>query len=250
MDFDFTTEQLLLRDSARGFLANAHGEKVTTRSSKAKRWHDIAGMGWLAMPFAESDGGLGGGPIETMILMQEIGRANVVCPFVSNAVLAGEILRRDGCSSERLARLAKLMSGETTWAVAYSEPKSRYALHYVEATAVSSNRGWHLNGEKSVVIDGDSADQLIVAARTKGNSREPHGISLFVVPADAEGVRRNAFPLVDGGSGANITFSDVSVPQSAGLGSKHDAVPLLDAAIDLATAALPSSSPAPRQYAR
>ena len=231
MDFDFTTEQRLLRDSARSFLADK-------RRDVATRWNDFAGMGWLAMPFAECDGGLGAGPIETMILMQELGRANVVSPFVTNAILAGELLRRCDQNRVKATRIAALMSGQAQWAVAYAEKPSRYTINHIETTAVASDDGWLLNGEKTVVIDGNSANNFIVAARTAGKVFEVHGVSLFAIPADTNGLVRSAYPLVDSGCGADITLQHVRAPKSALLGALHEGTALLTGAIDFATAAI------------
>ena len=145
-------------------------------------------MGLLGAPFAEDDGGYGGGPVETMIVMEEFGKALALEPYLQTVVLCGALIKH-GASPERRAELiGKLAAGELRLAFAQAERQSGYDLHDVALTARKDGGAFVLNGEKGLVGQGDSADMLIVSARLSGDRRDRGGIGLFLVDANAPGV--------------------------------------------------------------
>ena len=164
-------------------------------------------MGLLGLPFAEADGGLGGGPVDTLIVMQALGRALALEPYLATVVLGGGLLREAGFARQQRAELVPaIAAGELTLAFAHAEAQSRYDLADVATTARAEGGGWVLDGEKRFVLAGDSADRLIVSARSAGAHRDRDGISLFLVDANADGVTRRGYRTQDHARAADIRF--------------------------------------------
>src|SRR5207248_1362998 len=155
-------------------------------------------LGLLSLNIAESAGGLGGGPIETLLVMQAFGRALVVDPFVGTAVIAVALVSGAPAGEGRRELLEQVGGGSCRISLAALEPLARYDLNHVETVALADGGGFSLKGRKAVVLHGDSADRLIVSARTAGDATDRHGISLFLVDARAPGVAIHGFPTVDG----------------------------------------------------
>lgn len=244
MNFDITTEQRLLDESARRFMQEQHnfsGHSArlddAIKNNKAA-WEQFAGMGWLALPFAEADGGLGCGQIEIMLLMQSFGRGLVVAPFLPTIIFGGEILRRNDFSPARQQRISDIINGACTLAVAYAEKESRYELTRISTTATKTSGGWLVSGDKSVVLNGEHATHLIVSARTSGSAGDREGISLFWLPSNAPGVCRRGYPLLDGSRGADISFENVKVASEGLIGNIGCAHSMLEHALDASIAAL------------
>src|SRR6266446_8948307 len=200
MDFDFTEEQRLLRDTVERLLAD-HYAFAKRRAYLAEPdgwsralWAQYAELGLLGLPFAEAHGGFGGGGIEVMLVMEAFGRALVLEPYLATVVLAGTALRLAGTDAQQAALLPQVAEGKLLLAVAHGERQARYDLSDVLTTAKPSAGGWVLDGAKSVVAHGDGADRLIVSARTAGERDDPDGISLFLVDATANGVARRSYP--------------------------------------------------------
>jgi alkylation response protein AidB-like acyl-CoA dehydrogenase len=176
MDFSFTEEQTLLRNSLSRYLADKYtyeGWRKFTRGAEGRdpvHWKQFAELGLFAAPLPEEFGGLGGGPVESMVVMEEFGRALVVEPFVPTVVIAGGLLAKSGgaLAEEMLPRIA---AGETIIAFAFAEPQSHYNLVDIATTAKKQGDNYLLNGKKSVVLGAPWADQLIVTARTGGGQR-------------------------------------------------------------------------------
>src|SRR5436305_3481878 len=203
MDFDLTEEQRLLRDSVDRLVADHY----TFDKRKAYRaapdgwsramWAQYAELGLLGLPFAEEHGGFGGGGIEAMLVMEAFGRALVLEPYLATVVLAGTALRLAGNPATQEALLPQVAEGKLVLAFAHGERQARYDLDDVMTTAKPKGGGWVLDGAKSVVAHGDSADQLIVSARTAGARNDTAGITLFLVDGNAQGVARRAYTLRD-----------------------------------------------------
>jgi pimeloyl-CoA dehydrogenase small subunit len=244
MDFDFNDEQRLLHDSVSRFLAHRYSFEDRARSMAAPAgwsadiWAGLAELGLLGLPFAEEDGGYGGGPVETMIVMQGFGRALVLEPYFATVILGGGLLRYAGSPAQRTARVARVASGELLLAFAHSERQSRYDLHDVGLRARRDGADWVLDGEKSLVLHGDSASELIVSARLSGEQRDRDGISLFIVDANAGGVARRGYPTQDGLRAAEVSFSDVRVSPENVLGEPGQAALFIERVVDEAIAAL------------
>jgi len=244
MDFDLSDEQRMLQDSITRLLAERCGFEQRQRHlaepggySRAL-WQQYAGLGLLGLPFSEADGGFGGGPVDTLIVMQALGRALALEPYLATVVLAGGLVRDAGSASQRAALLPAVAAGEMTLAFAHSETAARFDLAHVETTARAQGGGWVIDGAKRFVLSGDGANRLIVSARSSGGAADPQGLSLFVVDARAAGVSRRGYGLQDHGRAADIRFDAVHVGTDALLGEPGAALPAIERAVDHAVAAL------------
>ncbi|MGJ4901482.1 pimeloyl-CoA dehydrogenase small subunit [Bradyrhizobium sp. HKCCYLS2058] len=244
MDFDLTEEQRLLKDSIDGLLADAYDFDKRKLYMKEKggwsraMWSKLAEQGLLGLPFSEQDGGFGAGGVETMIVMEAMGRALVLEPYLATVVLAGGFLRHGGSAAQKAAHLPGIIDGSKTFAFAQLEKQSRYDLFDVATSAKKKGDGWVIDGEKFVVLNGENADTLIVSARTSGGQRDKSGIGVFIVPADAKGVTRKGYPTQDGLHAADITFTGVEVGADAAIGDPANALPLIERVVDEARIAL------------
>jgi pimeloyl-CoA dehydrogenase small subunit len=198
----------------------------------------LAELGLLGLPFAERFGGSDGGPVETMIVMEGLGQALALEPYLATVVLGGGFLRHGGNDARQAALLPRIAAGELTLAFAATERHSRYDLADIATMARRDGSGWILDGEKGVVLHGDSADRLIVTARIGGGQRERDGIALFLVDAAAEGVTRRGYPTQDGLRAAEVTLSRVRVADDMVLGEPGAALSLVERVVDEAIAAL------------
>ncbi|MGD8418582.1 MAG: acyl-CoA dehydrogenase family protein [Pseudomonadales bacterium] len=238
MDFSFSSEQTLLSDSVEKFVQNDYPFEIRQKLSRselgfgADNWQTFASLGWLGIPFAEDDGGFGGGAVDTMILMEQFGRGLVVEPYLATVVLAGGALRVAGSPEQKRTYLAGVIDGSRQGAFAFAEPQGRFNLADLTTTAAAADGGHVLNGHKCVVLNGPAADFLVVSARTGGGQRDREGISLFVVPADAQGITRRDYPTVDGFRASEISFDNVPVPADAVLGEVGAAYPIIERIID------------------
>jgi alkylation response protein AidB-like acyl-CoA dehydrogenase len=188
----------------------------------------------MALPIAEADGGLGGGGVDTMVVMEQIGRGLVLEPYLGSVIVPAALIKATGNAEQRAVLSEGLASGETVYAFAHTEPGQRYERASVGLAATTSGDGFILNGKKVTVLGGDCADKLIVSAKVAGDA----GASLFVVDAKAAGVKRLAYPMQDAQRGADIEFNNVRVGADALLGERGKAQAAIDYALDVACAAL------------
>ena len=246
MDLDFSDEQRLLKDSVDG-LTNRRYADLKARAAmmqepkgyNAAGWKELADQGLLAIPFAEADGGLGGGAVEMMIVGEAVGRNLTLEPYMATVVLAGGILRHAASPEMRASLVPDLVSGARTYAFAHQERQARFDLPDVGVTAKSDGRGGYvLEGEKCVVLNGDSADKLIVSARVSGDRRTRDGIGLFLVDGKAQGVSRRGYPTQDGQRAADVTIASVKVGVDAVIGTPGKAMDAIDRTVDEAIAFL------------
>jgi pimeloyl-CoA dehydrogenase small subunit len=244
MDFDLSEEQRLLKESLDRLLADRYAfeqRKAYGRSPEGwsrELWAQYADLGLLGLAFAESQGGSGGGPVETMLAMEAFGRALALEPFFATVVLGGGFLRHGGNAELTAELVPKIADGTLTLAFAQTERQSRWNLTDIATTARRDGTGWVIDGEKGVVLAGDSADQLIVTARTGGGRRDRDGIGVFVVDAKTTGVSRRGYPTQDGLRAAEVTLAGVRVGPEAVLGEPGAALPLVERVVDEAIAAL------------
>jgi pimeloyl-CoA dehydrogenase small subunit len=237
MDFDLSDEQRLLRDNVERLAAAAEAAPSGPAWSR-ERWKQFAELGLLALPFAEEDGGLGWGAVETMIVMEAFGKGLVREPYLETVVICGG-LARHGCAEAMRKDLAsRIASGELVAAFAHQEREARYGLADVALAARKSGDFYRLDGVKSVVPHGDTADAFFVSARTEGERHQRDGVSLFLVDGKAEGLTRRPFALADGGQGAEIRFDNVGLATSAAIGAAGRASPLIERVVEEAIAAL------------
>lgn len=238
MDFSFTEEQTLLSDSVERFVQNDYGfedrQKLIRKDPgfSPDNWKTFAELGWLGVPFSEADGGFGGSAVDTMILMEQFGKGLVIEPYLASVILAGGALKIAGSPDQKARLLGGLIEGSTQAALAFAEPQGRFNLADLTTRAEAQGEGYRLNGYKCVVLNGPAADFFIVSARTSGERRDPEGVSLFIVPGDAEGVSRRDYPTVDGFRASEVTFEDVALGAEALLGEAGAGYPVMERVID------------------
>ena len=201
-------------------------------------WGKLAEQGLLGLPFSEDDGGFGAGAVETMIVMEALGKALVLEPYLATVVIGGGFLRHGGSAAQKAAHIPGIIDGSKTFAFAQLEKNSRYDLDDVTTSAKKKGDGWVIDGEKFVVLNGETADTLVVTARTKGGQRDTSGIGVFLVPGNAKGVVKKGYPTQDGLHAADITFTGVEVGADAAIGDPENALPLIERVVDEARIAL------------
>jgi pimeloyl-CoA dehydrogenase small subunit len=243
MDFNFTEEQGMLRDSLAKMIRDQYDfdtrRKVVASAEGWRKdmWMQFAELGLMMAPFSEEDGGLGGGPIDAMVVMEEFGKGLVVEPYVPSVVCGGGFLKR-GTDAQKEEYLSGVMSGENIFAFAYAEPRGRYNLADLETTAKKDGSGFVINGHKAVVIGAPWATHLIVTARTSGGRRDANGVTVFVVEKSAPGITTRDYPTVDGRRASEVYFENVSVGAEAAIGDVDNGLPLIELVSDEAIAAL------------
>jgi alkylation response protein AidB-like acyl-CoA dehydrogenase len=248
MDFNTTDEQTMLRDTVSRYLADTYTfdnrmKTVHAFGNGGKGWNPAVWkafaeeLGILGAPFAEAHGGLGGGAIENMILMEEIGRALVIEPYLPTVVIAGGALKASGGALAD-AVIPEIIAGKAVIAFAYAEPQGRYDLADLRTTARKDGAGYSLSGHKSVVYSAPYATHFLVTVRTAGGQRDKGGVSLFLIPADLKGITRRDYPTVDGSAASEVYFENVSLGADMLVGGEGEALPLIEQIVDEATAAL------------
>lgn len=243
MDFGLSDEQKLLKDSVESLLADRYGFEARNGYAQERdgfsraMWKQYAELGLLALPFEEKYGGIGGSAVDTMLVMEAFGRALVIEPYVATVVLAGSLLRLGGNAPQKDKYLPKIAGGEMTMAFAHSEPQARYTLSDVKTIARKDGDGYVLDGTKTLVLHGDSADAFVISARMSGAQRDAAGLALFIVNAGAKGLTRRGYATTDGQRAAELALANVRVAADAALGVPGEAFPLIEQAVDVAIAA-------------
>ncbi len=243
MDFSFTEEQSMLRDTVASYLADTYGFEQRRAALAAEPgwrpdvWKAFAEeLGILGAPFSEAFGGFGGGAVENMIVMEELGKALVVEPYLGTVVIGGGFLKHSG--HPRAAELiGRIIAGEAIFAFAWAEPQGRYNAADLKTTARREGGDYVLNGQKAVVIGAPYATHLIVTARTDGGQRDAQGVSVFLVEKGAAGVSSRDYPTVDGFRASEVVLENVRVPADALIGPEGQALPLVAKVMDEAIAA-------------
>ena len=243
MDFSFTEEQSMLRDTVASYLADHYDfDKRRAVAGNEPGWRPeiwkafAEELGILGAPFSEELGGLGGGPIENMIVMEEFGKALVIEPYLGTVVIGGGFLKHSGHAGAS-DLIGGIIEGKTTFAFAQAEPQSRYNLASVATTAKKDGSGYLLNGHKAVVIGAPFASHLIVTARTAGAERDAKGVSVFLVETAAKGVSTRDYPTVDGFRASEVYLENVAVGADALIGTVDNGLPLVERVVDEAIAA-------------
>ncbi|MFB3105562.1 MAG: acyl-CoA dehydrogenase family protein [Pseudomonadales bacterium] len=217
MNFDFSQEQQMLQDSVSRFIQDNYDLESRIKSAGSKfgfsqdHWQTMAELGWLGLPFDEADGGFGGTQIDTMLLMEQFGKGLVLEPLLASIILGGGALKRGASTELKAEILPGLIDGSRQLALAYAEEQAHFDLHDVTTTARSDGDGFVINGHKSMVLHAVTADQIVISTRTSGGQIDEKGISLFLIDADADGVKRDNFPTVDGLRASEVTLQDVTV---------------------------------------
>ena len=243
MDFSFTEEQSMLRDTVASYLADNYG--FDQRRAALGRepfwrpdvWSAFADeLGILGAAFPEALGGLGGGYTENMVVMEELGKALVVEPYLGTVVIGGGFLKH-GAPAGAEEMIGQIIAGKAIFAFAYAEPQGRYNIRDLKTTARKDGAGYVLNGHKAVVVGAPYATHLVVTARTGGGQRDAGGVSVFIVPKSAKGVTTRDYPTVDGFRASEVYFENVVLGAEARVGGEGEALPLVEKVMDEAIAA-------------
>jgi alkylation response protein AidB-like acyl-CoA dehydrogenase len=246
MHFSLTPEQQLLSETVQRFLAKEYGFEARGRILRSQEgwsreiWSSLAEMGLLGLQISEAHGGMGPAPVETLLTLTAMGKALLVEPYLSSAVIGTALVRDLGSPAQRESLLPAMAMGERIAVVAHGEEGARHDLQRVATTATPARggKGHVLRGKKAVVAHAPAADVLLVSARTAGELDDPAGISVFLVPRDAPGLSLTPYATLDGQRAADVTLNDVTVPEEALLGAPGGALPGLRAAFDLGVAGL------------
>lgn len=244
MDFDLNDEQRLLKESIDRLLADRHGFEQRQGYIRAEGgydralWQEYADLGLTALPFREEDGGIGGGPEEVMLVMEAFGRALAVEPYLPGVVMAAALVNALADGAQRAELVPGIASGETRLAIAHAEAGAGHRLSHVATSARETAGGWLLDGAKTLVIHGGSADAFLLTARISGDANDEKGLGIFLVPAGATGLSRRDYPTQDGMRAAELTLDGVKLDASALLGDNREAFPALAGMQDEAIAAL------------
>ena len=254
MNFELNDEQRQLAESVGRYLNDHHDfesrKKIlnSATGSSAELWKQLAEFGVLSIPFSENAGGFGGGTIDLMGSMNAIGAALVVEPVLAT-LLAGRIIDRAGAAAQQAELLGPVIEGSRKLAFAHTEDGARYSLSHVTATAVRTAEGWQLDGLKRVVHGAPLADHIVVSARTAGASADANGISLFVVAANAQGVTMTPYRNIDNQRAGDVRLERVQVRADALIGQEGAALPVIEEALDFASALLCAEAVGAMQFA-
>lgn len=244
MNFDYSEEQALLKDSVERFVKDNYdlekrNELVKSKAGfSAENWKAMAELGWLALPFSEDDGGFGGTQIDTMIVMEAFGKGLVVEPFFASIVVGGGALKRGGSPALKEALLPGVIDGSAQLTLAHAEQQARFDLNDVVTRARADGNNFILSGTKSFARNAATASHIVVPARTTGGHTDTNGITLFLVDAKSDGITLQNYPTVDGLRASEVTLENVRVPQDHVLGEIDNGYELLNAIANDAILAL------------
>ena len=234
MNFDFTEEQTMIKDSVSRFVRDEYDfdtrRKIVESDEGISRefWSKFAELGWLSVPFAEEYGGFGGTVDDIAAVMEELGKGIVVEPYASTVVVFGGLLAASDNAALKAEVIPGIIDGSCMGSLASTEVQSRYEMSDVATTATATDGGFKINGEKTVVANGGTADKFIVTARHSGEQFDRAGLSLFLVDASAPGVEVKSYKMMDGQSAATVTFNDVMVSASQLLNTAGEGMDLID----------------------
>ena len=255
MNFGYNEEQQLLAATVRRFIDDNYTFEArrkivaSTEGHSDAIWSAFAEIGLLGLPFPPDVGGFGGGAVDLMSVMEAIGEALVVEPYLSTVGLGARFVARAGARARQQAMLPLVGAGKLKLAFAQTEKGARYNLAHVATRARAASAGYTLSGEKQIVVHAPCADQLIVSARTSGGDTEHEGISVFVVDARAPGVAMSAYRTIDELRAADVTLKDVHVPADALIGQAGRGLALIEEVVDYATALLCAEAVGAIKYA-
>jgi alkylation response protein AidB-like acyl-CoA dehydrogenase len=244
MNFELSEEQKMIQQSVERFVQEnydlSNRIKISSEDPGYSKeyWSSMAELGWLGLAFDEEDGGFGGNQIDTLVLMEQFGKGLVLEPFLANIVLGGGAIKRGGSATLKESIIPSLIDGSLQLTLAYAEEQSRFDLEDIATAAREDDGNFVLNGKKSMVLNAESADKIIVVARTNGSQVDKEGISLFLVNADSDGLERENFPTVDGLRASEISLNDVKVSSENLIGEKDKGFEILQAVANDAILAL------------
>ncbi len=241
MGMILTEEQQLLRDSARDFIEakspvnalRALRDSGDSKGYSPDLWKEMVDLGWAGVVIPEEFGGLGFGMQGLGLILEETGKTLTASPLVSTVLTCGSALMLGGNEAQKSEFLPKIAAGDVLMSLALEE-KPHHAPTAIATTADKSGEGYAISGKKTFVLDGHIADHLIVVARTNGTTNDDRGITLFIVPATADGITTTRTTMVDSRNAATVEFKNVQVGAEAVLGSVDSGLELLDQVLDRA----------------
>lgn len=244
MNFELSDEQKMIQQSVERFVQDNYD--LNTRISLSSDnlgysndyWKSMAELGWLGLPFDESDGGFGGNQIDVLVIMEQFGKGLVLEPYLASVVMGGGALKKGGTESLKKEILPGLVDGTKQLSFAYAEQQSRFDLEDVITSARKEKDTFILNGQKSMVQNAETADHIVIAARTSGGQIDENGITLFLVDASSEGLSMDNFPTVDGLRASEITLKNVSVNANRVVGNVDEGFEILQSVANDAILAL------------
>jgi alkylation response protein AidB-like acyl-CoA dehydrogenase len=255
MKFDYSEEQQLLADTIKRFVTNDYGFEARTKIVASPSgvsesvWKSLADIGLLGLPFSSDHGGFGGGAIDLMSVMEAMGEALVVEPYLSTVGLGAQFVARGGTDAQKNEVIPAVVEGRMKMAFAQTEEGARYNLAHVATRAKKSSGGFVIDGGKRVVLHGPMADRLVVSARTAGADADADGISLFLVDARAAGVAMKSYRTLDEMRAADISFKAVVVPADAMIGAEGQGLALIEEVTDYGIALLCAEAVGALRYA-
>ena len=244
MDFTLNEEQTLIQDQVDQFIQKEYDWETRQSLSNSElgfgdnNWQKFAELGWLGISTSEDNGGFGGSAIESMLIMEAFGKGLVVEPFLETIIMSGGLIDEHGSDQQKSSILEPAIAGQLHLAIAYAEPQSRFNLSDVVTEAKSDGDNFILNGYKSVVMNGPSANKIIISARTSGSQLEENGITLFIVDGDSQGLNKTNYKTVDGRRASDLTIENVSVSKDDIIGQIDAGFDILDSSIDRAILAI------------
>lgn len=238
MNFGLTEEQQLLEESVNKYVNDRFDLEKRRALEKSElgfeeeNWNTLAELGWLALPFSEEMGGLGGDAVDLSILMNGVGKGLLQEPILGSIVLTGTALRAGANEQQAAQYVGPLLDGAAKGALAFVELQSRYNFVNVMTDAKASGESFVINGKKSMVLNANCADFIIVSARTAGQQSDDNGISLFIIDPSQEGVSLEHYPTVDGLQASELILENVTVSASQLLGELDKGASILQAALN------------------
>ena len=243
MDFELSDEQRLLVDSVNNFVKKDspverfRKQRDVEPGFSREIWAQMGELGWLGLPFPESAGGLGTGFLDAALVLERLGTTLVPEPYIPSVLLSGMALCKAGSAAQQERWLAPMIAGKSTLSLAYAEKDSRHDVAHVTVRADKQGGDYVLRGDKRWVLGGDSADVILVSARSAGEANDARGVSLFAIERGAKGLSSTPLKTMDGRRAAHIELKDVRVPAEARIGQEGTAVPLLEELLDIGAAA-------------
>lgn len=244
MDFELSSEHLSLKESVASFVKKEHSfdrlrelRKEPLGYSK-ETWKKMAELGWMGLTYPEEYGGLELDFAFVMVLLEEFGKGLLPEPWISNILLGGNLILLAGSESQKQEILPGVVYGDLMITAAYLEDNGRYDINYCSTTAEQKGDAYSISGKKIFVLDGLSADRVVVTTRTSGSVADKDGITLFIVSPQDDGVKITPLKTIDGRNACILEFKDASVPGSNVVGEIGQGYLPLSEAIDQATAGL------------
>ena len=239
MNFKLSEEQTMLKESVTRFIRERYDFDQRKQIIKSEEgyspdcWATFAELGWLSIPFAEEYGGFGGTIEDVAIVMEEMGKGMIVEPYVPTVLMFGQLLALSQNNELKSEYIPKIIDGSCLGAFAFLERQSRYEITDIRTKATVQDDNYIVNGEKAVVYGAGNANALIITVRTSGEQFDRDGVTLLLLESDCPGVETKPYQMMDGQMAANVTFNNVSVPQSNVLGSVDAGAELMETLVPL-----------------